>query len=67
VQERVARIQADVITCKDAQVRLADDLFWLLNPAFVRFKEVYKTRMYWKAPPMGLRAGPAWQSPMAGS
>src|SRR5262249_19578776 len=24
--------------------RLADDLFWLLDPAFDRFKEVYKTK-----------------------
>jgi hypothetical protein len=44
VQERVARIQADVSTFKDAQLRLADDLFWLLDPDFDRFKEVYKTR-----------------------
>jgi hypothetical protein len=44
VQERVARIQADVSTFKDAQLRLADDLFWLLDPAFDRFKEIYKTR-----------------------
>ena len=44
VQECVARIQADVSTFKDTQLRLADDLFWLLDPAFDRFKEVYKTR-----------------------
>ena len=44
VQERVARIQADVSTFKDTQLRLADDLFWLLDPAYDRFKEVYKTR-----------------------
>ena len=44
VQERVARIQADVSTFKDTQLRLADDLFWLLDPAYNRFKEVYKTR-----------------------
>jgi hypothetical protein len=44
VQERVVRIQADVSTFKDEQLRLADDLFWLLDPAFDRFKEVYKTR-----------------------
>jgi hypothetical protein len=44
VQERVARIQADMSTLKDAQLRLADDLFWLLDPGFNRFKQVYKTR-----------------------
>jgi hypothetical protein len=44
VQECVARIQADVSTFKDTQLRLADDLFWLLDPAYNRFKEVYKTR-----------------------
>jgi len=44
VQERVARIQADMSTFKDAQLRLADDLFWLLDPGFNRFKQVYKTR-----------------------
>jgi hypothetical protein len=31
-------------TFKDAQLRLADDLFWLLDPDFNRFKQVYKTR-----------------------
>jgi hypothetical protein len=44
VQERVARIQADVSTVKVTQLRAADDLFWLLDPTFNRFKEVYKTR-----------------------
>ena len=44
VRECVERIQADMRTFKDAQLRLADDLFWLLDPVFNRFKQVYKTR-----------------------
>jgi len=70
VQERVARIQADMSTLKDAQLRLADDLFWLLDPVFKRFKQNAKgvhSGMYWEVPPMGLRAGRAWQIPKPGS
>jgi hypothetical protein len=44
VLECVACIRADMSTYKDAQLRLADRLFWLLDPDFNRFKEVFKTR-----------------------
>jgi hypothetical protein len=44
VQERVARIQADVSTFKDEQLRLADDLFWWTRLSIVSRKFIKRER-----------------------